>query len=216
MTVVEVIKECHYSGIYKWVNKVNGKIYVGQSRNLSDRFSRYYRGEFNSYMKRAIEKYGFENFDIEILERNVSLHELDLLEQYWMDYYQSYHRDKGYNICPIAGNTRGTKRTQETRKKMSEAAKKKRPEQCSRYGKPIPPELKEKLIASRSTPVEQYSLTGDFIAVFPSQTAAATALNICLSSISNCCKGKRKTCGGYTGIFVKKNVTVHTVTFNFF
>ena len=73
MTVEEVIRDCPYSGIYKWVNMVNGKIYVGQSRNLSDRFSRYHRGEFNLYMKRAIEKYGLENFNIEILERDVPL-----------------------------------------------------------------------------------------------------------------------------------------------
>ena len=48
-----------------------------------------------------------------------------------------------------------------------------------------------------SIPVVQMSLDGNQIAVFPSGIQAARELNLSASSISECCRGKRKTLGGY-------------------
>ncbi len=58
--------------IYKITNKLNGKIYIGQSVNPYRRFaahcSRAKTGEDNYPIHSAIKKYGKENFELEILE----------------------------------------------------------------------------------------------------------------------------------------------------
>jgi hypothetical protein len=61
------------SGIYKWTNKINGKIYIGSSQNISKRFSQYSNPNYlerNTSMPicRALLKHGYENFDFSIIE----------------------------------------------------------------------------------------------------------------------------------------------------
>lgn len=50
---------------------------------------------------------------------------------------------------------------------------------------------------ARSTPIEQYSLTGEYIDWYPSAREAARKTNGCSGHISSCCTGKRKTSGGF-------------------
>jgi hypothetical protein len=62
------------SGIYKFTNKLNGNFYIGSSVNLSRRFINYYTLSYISKVKshltisRALIKYGYFNFELEILE----------------------------------------------------------------------------------------------------------------------------------------------------
>lgn len=115
-------KKYDFSCIYLWVNLINNKKYVGQTQSFYNRMSQYKRGAFNKYMKHAIDKYGIDNFDIIILERDVLLDKLDEREQYWIDYYQSYLDNNGYNICRFAGTTRGFRHTDESRNLMKKIA----------------------------------------------------------------------------------------------
>ena len=49
--------------IYKITNKVNGKSYIGQTRNTVEfRWRQHYKAKDNKYFHRAIQKYGKENF----------------------------------------------------------------------------------------------------------------------------------------------------------
>lgn len=97
------------TGIYKFENKINNKIYVGQSTNINKRyFGHLYdalnRPDKGSGVDPAILKYGIENFDFTILEEcDVSL--LDEKEIQWIAYYDSYH--KGYNRTPGGKSLRG-------------------------------------------------------------------------------------------------------------
>lgn len=82
------------SGVFRLVNQINGKSYVGSSINLSNTFSIYYsltslkrevKGSIIIY--RALLKYGYSNFSLDILEYC----EPDLLikrEQYYVDLFK--------------------------------------------------------------------------------------------------------------------------------
>jgi len=81
--------------IYKTTNLVNGKIYIGQ--DMYDRPIKEYAGS-GTIFKRAIKKYGIENFTKEILEIVPEGIEAFERENYWVEFYNSRDRKIGYNI----------------------------------------------------------------------------------------------------------------------
>lgn len=128
------------SGIYQIRNKINGKIYVGQAVNIRKRIYRH-RGLFSRcvHLCNAIKKYGWDNFDISILELVDDPLKLTEREQYWLDTLKSYNNEKGYNICPVAKSVKGIKHSEETKIKMSMA----------HIGKKCTDETRAKMKASR-------------------------------------------------------------------
>lgn len=87
-------------GIYKYENKLNNKIYIGQSRSIEDRFTGHLyeaKHQPRSRIDSAIKKYGISNFSIEIIEE-CSEEELDDKEKFWIAFYDSYNN--GYNDTP--------------------------------------------------------------------------------------------------------------------
>lgn len=91
-------------GIYKFQNKINGKVYIGQSIQLEQRYKSHLNNHNNENLKdyqtkfyRALRKYGFDNFSYEILElsENFTKEELNEKEEYWISYYDSFKN--GYN-----------------------------------------------------------------------------------------------------------------------
>lgn len=96
--------------IYIITNKVNGKHYIGQTiRSIQDRWREHCRekchsGELNMLIKRAIHKYGKENFTITELEK-CGADILNEREIYYISLYNSYI--DGYNMTK--GGTSGTK-----------------------------------------------------------------------------------------------------------
>lgn len=93
-------------GIYKITNKINGKIYIGQSTDIKRRIydhrtKAFQKGSlnYNTIIESAIRKYGKENFLYEVIEE-CKEEELDEKEQYWIKYYDCCVLDgknKGYN-----------------------------------------------------------------------------------------------------------------------
>lgn len=88
-------------GIYKWTNLINNKIYIGKANNIASRI-RGYRHEVNKGSQRpiirALAKYGFENFNFEVIEEINYAEDILEREQYWIDFYDSKNKEKGYNI----------------------------------------------------------------------------------------------------------------------
>lgn len=82
-----------YYYIYKIVNKINQKIYIGQHRSntLSDK----YFGS-GTYLRRAINKYGKENFEKEIVEL-CNEYNINEREVYWILQFSS-QSPNGYNL----------------------------------------------------------------------------------------------------------------------
>ena len=86
--------------IYKHTNKINGKVYIGQT--CQDPETRYgsngvgYR--MCPYFYHAILKYGWENFDHEILFKNLSKEEANKIEIETIEKYNSRNPIFGYNL----------------------------------------------------------------------------------------------------------------------
>jgi len=103
-------------GVYRWINKISGNTYVGSSINISVRMYTYFSlrslAKSNRPIDRALLKYGFSNFSLEILEY---CNEDNVLkrEQYFIDLMKPE-----YNIVQTAGSTLGYKHTPESLAKM--------------------------------------------------------------------------------------------------
>lgn len=85
--------------IYKITNRIDGKIYIGQTtRSAMKRICEHKCKD--SLIGKAIKKFGLENFQIENIERCDSKEELNLREKYWTEYFDCIH-PKGYNKAVV-------------------------------------------------------------------------------------------------------------------
>lgn len=85
--------------IYKITNKVNNKVYIGQTKtSIAKRWNAHktrYNNNIRSGIYGAMHKYGIENFKIEkIIE--CPIEDLDKMEKYYIKKYNSYYN--GYNL----------------------------------------------------------------------------------------------------------------------
>lgn len=86
------------SGIYKYTNKSNEKVYIGQSVNIVKRkWEHEHTPSKASKFDKLLNAIGVDNFDFVIIEE-CPISALDTREIYWIDTYDSTNPDKGYNI----------------------------------------------------------------------------------------------------------------------
>ena len=92
-------KPCRYYGfIYITTNMVNVKRYIG--KRVYDK-----RGEWKSYLgsgillRKAVDKYGKQYFQREIIDFAISPEELNEKEMYWIKHYNAISDDNFYNIA---------------------------------------------------------------------------------------------------------------------
>ena len=89
--------------IYKITNKVNGKSYIGQTRNTVEfRWRQHYKAKDNKYFHRAIQKYGKENFEVTTLEK-CDVEKLNDREIYYINKYNTF--GDGYNLTKGGQNS---------------------------------------------------------------------------------------------------------------
>jgi group I intron endonuclease len=135
--------------VYVHINKINNKIYIGQTCQTLERRAgnNGFQYQHSCHFYNAIQKYGWDNFKHLVLIDNISLEMANIIEEKLIFIYNSMNPKYGYNM--IAGGKNKERRQEvtdkiaeknrhpsdETRKKMSIAAKKRK----------MTPELKEKL-----------------------------------------------------------------------
>lgn len=99
--------------IYRWINNINHKTYIGSSANLTVRLYKYFStihlAKYNTPIHNALLKYGFNNFSLEILEYCENGVDLVKREQYYFDLLKPE-----YNILKIAGSPLGFKHSEKT------------------------------------------------------------------------------------------------------
>jgi len=143
--------------VYKHTNKINGKVYIGITHytNPNERWKnglgyRPYTKNAVSHLHYAIEKYGWDNFEHEILYSGLSYEEACNKELELISEYKSTDRKYGYNKHP--GGLAGVPLTEEAKIKISIANKGvnngmygKTGIQHPMYNKKLPEEFREKM-----------------------------------------------------------------------
>lgn len=99
--ITNITNKLNLSGIYK-ITYDNGKIYIGQATNIRAR-----AWEHNSKNRYPCDKaLKAHSASIDILEEVKDFSELEVKENYWINYFNATNRDVGYNIL-IEGNASG-------------------------------------------------------------------------------------------------------------
>ena len=203
----------------------SGKHYVGRTCNPQKIRSQTngvgYRG--STAFWNAIQKYGWDNFEYEVLEENIKCEDIDERENYWINYYHSSTDENGYNLkkpnhtCKIFSEEARKRMSEsqrkrdnstyhhghlseEHRKSISKALKGKMVgEKNPSYGRVVvvSEETRKKLSKSSSIPVMQFDMNGNYIQTFKSRREAGKVLNIPEKNISACCSGRHKSAYGY-------------------
>ena len=86
-----------YGYIYKTTNLINGKIYIGKKKSNLFLENKYLGSGI--FLKNAIQKYGKENFKVELIAVCETLDELNKKEIFYIKYYNSTNSNIGYNIA---------------------------------------------------------------------------------------------------------------------
>lgn len=125
--------------IYKIINKQNGKIYIGSTLDIDSRW-REHKNDLRKnkhhsiHLQRAWNKYGEENFEIQIIEMfdEIDNEKLREKEKYYIELFKPYKREIGYNVsrgtkcCILYGKDNGfygKKHSYKTRKYISNKLK---------------------------------------------------------------------------------------------
>jgi len=214
------------SGIYCIENLVNHKKYIGQSNDIEHRWKAHKYAlnsncHDNDYLQKSWNKYGCDNFKFYIVEL-CDVERLDEREVYYIDFYDTLNRDNGYNLTSGGGANKryseevcnrisqaliGHSVSLETRTKVSEHHADVSGKNHPMYGKKHSEEAKEKMRqAAIGRPSARKNLNAvlciELNAMFDNATEAGKKLNFDSSAILKCCRGERKTCGGYQWAFV--------------
>jgi group I intron endonuclease len=188
--------------IYLTINKINNKKYLGKDAQNNPK----YLGS-GLDLKKAIKKYGIENFEKIILEVCNNKEELWKREEYWLNYYDVKNNKDFYNRTNKAfGSWEGRKFdlvTEETKQKMSMAHKdiplsKEHKQSISNamLGHSKTEEWKQNLSKSCTKSfgrkVIQKDLKGNIIKEWDSGKQASQELNLPYTAINNCCRNNVK------------------------
>lgn len=155
--------------IYKIKNKIDNKIYIGQTiQDLDDRWKDHLNKHSNCrYLKSAFKKYGVDNFEFQL----VCITFDNCLDDMEIKYIQHYNclAPNGYNLR-LGGNS--GKHNEETKRKIATSL------------------LKNKKVV-------QFDIHGNRLNTFNSTVEAAKCVGKSSSTISHCCNGDTKTAAGY-------------------
>jgi len=120
--------------IYKIVNNINGKIYIGQTKKDVSRRVAKHITENRHYIQKALNKYGLESFAISIIDEAISKEILDEKEKYWIKVFNC-RAPNGYNCTDGGDGINGYNCTEESREKRRK----------SHIGKTLSDETKQKM-----------------------------------------------------------------------
>lgn len=174
-----------YGVIYKVTNKINNKVYIGQTvqgfrrryhRKGNNSVEKLYNSTENEHLKYSIRKYGIDNFYInECFDVAFSLKELNIKEELWIKHYNSTNRDKGYNIMNGGDNRR---MPQSQKDKLSKIKK-------------------EQYLSGKISLMSKEVICLNNLEIFNSMKEACEKYNCNINQMVRCCKHNGISCGKY-------------------
>ena len=188
--------------IYKIVNDVNDKVYIGKStRTMESGWKDHIKPSsliIPNKFHNAIKAYGVEHFNMELVEDNIPNEILNARERYWIEQYNSYYN--GYNAT-LGGEGDNKFAPEEILKLWNEG------HTCSEIGNilgcryitasyvlrnyGIGTEEKNKRSAQKraiinGTPIEQYTLDGELVHIYESSKDVIAA-GFDRNEVNRCC-----------------------------
>lgn len=177
--------------LYEHRNKINGKRYIGITNNKTKRW--YGKGKHYAkcpYFFAAIQKYGWDNFEHNVLIYDLTREEASRLEKHYIKTLKTCDKAFGYNLAEGGVNAPtmlGKHHSEETKRKMREAL----------LGRTISEEQKERqskamtglMVGSRNHKSRAVRCinTGE---VFESMRIAAQTKGVLQPKIWKCCNGE--------------------------
>ena len=207
--------------IYLIKNMVNSKVYIGQTiKKLNQRMHGHIadaKRNRSTKLARAIRKYGENNFISGELITCNSSDELNKMELYFIEKYNSLDDKYGYNIR--IGGECGFKISEETKRKLSisskNAAQKAKENgghwssvKCSEEKKKYLSTLLSSELNPKNKPVYMYDKEGNFIKRFHSARESARKLGKPCCNIVSCCNNKLKSAYGYKWYYEENILTM--------
>lgn len=192
--------------VYVHTNKVNGKMYVGQTCQKPEyRWSNGTGYTGSTYFYRAIQKYGWNNFEHEVVASNLTKEEADNFERLLIKMFNTTDGNNGYNLTDGGDGMTGFKHSSETKEKMRQNNL---GANNNNYGRHLSENQKRKISEFNSgvnnysaRAVLQYDLQGNFVQKWDYIRQAASALNITASNISACCCHQQRKAGGFIWVY---------------
>lgn len=132
--------------IYLVTNKINGRMYIGQTvKSLRRRSLQHINDAINKrnnmYLCRALRKYSPDNFDWEIIHDGITnIDDLNKLEIFYIGYYNTF--ENGYNLNIGGNGNSGWHHLEESKKRIGDSH---RGEKSVNYGVPLSEKAKENL-----------------------------------------------------------------------
>lgn len=131
--------------IYVHINKINGKIYIGQTgqEDVKDRWDSGWGYKSCVAFNNAINKYGWNNFKHVVLIDGLSLEMANIVEEELIKKYKSTNSKYGYNIRSGGENSTLSEESKEKirqkalGRKASEETKRKIKDHWKKYGHPF-------------------------------------------------------------------------------
>lgn len=161
-----------YGYIYLTTNKINNKQYIG--KKVFDKYAHWcnYLGS-GVVLKKAIEKYGNNNFDVQIIEYCFNEQDACQKERYWIEKYNAVYSDNFYNIAQGGdGGNVISGYTEEQRQQLSLKLSKQR---------------KGKVNLGSKNGVARKVICLNTMKIFDSIVDAAKEYNISKDGIQQCC-----------------------------
>ena len=109
--------------VYIHKNKINGKVYVGQTFNSAQERWKNGYGYKGQYFFEAIQEFGWDNFEHIIVAENLTMVQAQALEQQLITQYHANDEQYGYNKTSGGFGSQGRVWTEDERKHMSKVQK---------------------------------------------------------------------------------------------
>lgn len=203
--------------IYKIVNKINGKVYIGKTiyttayrwnQHISAATSDKEKDDYNYLLHKAIRKYGVDNFTVEVIEEVEDETKLSSREIYWINYYNSCILEEdsnGYNMTYGGEGVSKINKQKIYQLWNSGFGSLEIAKQTGHHSTSVKNILEtlegysREIDFARNTGniVFQYNEDGKLINSYPSISYAARQVGVNPSMINKCCHGEKQSAAGF-------------------